>query len=188
MYMRGRLTIELVGTGIKPTPPRNFFGGLAHLLTKGRWETREAMETYKLLSFAQSANRALMDMGVRDVARVSIAGDVVYEDLQNNPDDFDAAMQALKDKLSQGLEPDPHSDFDLVLKHDDGVLTYVIDLDFVREHPLAADPVTIVVTAAPTELRRRIGEAAAPYRDRVWAYFLDQISFDTAPERLGAQF
>src|SRR6266446_6828677 len=130
MYMRGRLTIELVGTGIKLTPPRNFFGGVAHLLTQGSWQTREAMETYKLLSFAQSANRALMDVGVKDVVRVSIAREPVYEDLQNNPDDFEAAMQALKEKLSQGYEPDPHSEFDLVLKHDDGVLTYVIDLDF----------------------------------------------------------
>jgi hypothetical protein len=178
MYMRGRLTIELVGTGIKLTPPRNFFGGVAHLLTKGRWETREAMETYKLLSFAQSANRALMDMGVRDVARVSIAGDVVYEDLRNNTDDFDAAMQALKEKLSQGLEPDPHSDFDLVLKHDDGVLTYVIDLDFVREHPLGMDPVAIVVTAVPSDLRRRTGESDDAYHDRISAYFLDQVSVD----------
>src|SRR6266851_4379561 len=188
MYLRGRLTIELVGTGIKLTPPRNFFGGVANLLVKGSWETREAMETYKLLSFAQSANRALMDMGVRDVARVSIAGDVVYEDLQNNPDDFDAAMQALKEKLSQGLEPDPHSDFDLVLKHDDGVLTYVIDLDFVREHQVGVDPVAIVVTAVPTELRRRTGEADEAYHDRVNAYFQDQPSFDSAQERWQAQF
>ena len=96
MYLRGRVTIELAGTGIKLSPPRNFFGGVANLLTRGSWDTREAMETYKLLSFAQSANRALMDMGVRDVARVSIAGDVVYEDLQNSPDDFDAAMEALR--------------------------------------------------------------------------------------------
>jgi hypothetical protein len=188
MYLRGRLTIELVGTGIKLNPPRNFFGGVANLLTQGNWQTREAMETYKLLSFAQSANRALMEMGVRDVARVSIAGDVVYEDLQNNPDDFDAAMRALKEKLAQGAEPDPHSDFDLVLKYDDGVLSYVIDLDFVREHRVGVDPVAIVVTAVPSEMRRGKGETDDAYHDRVSAYFQDQARFDSAQERWQAQF
>ena len=187
MYLRGRVTIELVGTGIKLNPPRNFFGGVANLLTKGNWQTREAMETVKLLSFAQSANRALMDMGVRDVARVSIAGDVVYEDLQNNPDDFDAAMQALKERLAQGHEPDPHSEFDLVLEHDDGVLSYVIDLDFIREHRVGSDPVAILVTAVPSELRRREGEGDDAYQDRLRAYFQDQASFDRARERWEAQ-
>src|SRR5690348_11103681 len=139
MYLRGRLTIELTGTRLALSPPRNFFGGVANLMTRGSWKTREEMETYKLLSFAQSANRALMDLGVRDVVRVTIAEDVVYEDLQNSPDDFNAAMQALESKLSQGYEPDPHSEFDLVLKHDDGVLSYVIDLDFVREHRIGTD-------------------------------------------------
>ena len=35
MYMRGRLTIDLTGTAVELSPPRNFFGGVAHLLTKG---------------------------------------------------------------------------------------------------------------------------------------------------------
>jgi hypothetical protein len=187
MYLRGRVTMELAGTGIKLNPPGNFFGGVANMLTKGHWEKREAMETYKLLSFAQSANRALMDMGVRDVARVSIAGDVIYEDLQNSPDDFDAAMQALQEKLSQGYEPDPHSEFDLVLKHDDGVLTYVIDLDFVREHPVGADPVAIMVTAVPSDLRRRAGESDDAYHARISVYFQDQASYDSAQARWEAQ-
>ena len=187
MYLRGRLTIDLTDTRIALSPPRNFFGGVANLLTGGNWQTREAMETYKLLSFAQSANRALMDMGVRDVARVSIAEDVVYEDLQNNPDDFDAAMQALREKLSQGYEPDPHSDFDLVLKHDDGVLTYVIDLDFVREHRVGIDPLAIMVTAVPSEMRRRAGESDDAYHNRISLYFQDQASFDSAQERWEAQ-
>ena len=128
MYLRGRLTIDLTDTRIALSPPRNFFGGVANLMTGGSWQTREAMETYKLLSFAQSANRALMDVGVKDVVRVSIGREPIYEDLRNTPDDFEAAMQALQQKLSQGYEPDPHSEFDLVLKHDDGVLRYVIDL------------------------------------------------------------
>src|SRR6266567_2856729 len=132
MYLRGRLTIDLTDTRIALSPPRNFFGGVANLLTGRSWQTREEMETYKLLSFAQSANRALMDAGVRDVVRVSIAH-----------------------------EPVPHSEFDLVLKHDDGLLRYVIDLDFVREHRIGAHPVAITVTGVPTELRRQDNEDQA---------------------------
>jgi hypothetical protein len=188
MYLRGRVTIDLTDTRIALSPPRNFFGGVANLLTGGNWQTREEMETYKLLSFAQSANRALMDVGVRDVVRVSIAREPVYEDLGNNPDDFEAAMQALQAKLAQGYEPDPHSEFDLVLKHDDGVLRYVIDLDFVREHRIGAHPVAITVTGVPTELRRRDEEDQASYQERISVYFRDQVAFDAAQARWEAQF
>ena len=45
-------------------PGSNFFGGVANILTRGSWSTREEMETYKLLAFAQSTYRALRDMGV----------------------------------------------------------------------------------------------------------------------------
>src|SRR5258707_15534552 len=101
MYLRGRLTIDLTDTRLALNPPRNFFGGVANLLTGGSWQTREEMETYNRLSFAQSANRALLDAGVKDVVRVSIAHEPVYEDLGNNPDDFEGAMQARQAKLWQ---------------------------------------------------------------------------------------
>ncbi len=46
MYLQGKLTIDLTDTHIDMRPPRNFFGGLANLLTRGHWGTPEAMETY----------------------------------------------------------------------------------------------------------------------------------------------
>ena len=108
---------------------------------------------------------------------------LIYEDLQNTPDDFGTAMQALQGKLAQGYEPDPRSEFDLVLKHDDGVLTYVIDLDFVREHEVGVDPVAITVTGVPSELQRRKDEDDDAYRQRISISFQDQRNFDAARER-----
>src|SRR5437660_8570022 len=183
MYLRGRVTMDLTGTEIELQPPRNFFGGVANLMTKGRWKTAEELETHKLLAFAQSANRALTDLGVSDVVRVSIGTDVIYEDLQNRTDDFPAAMEALRVKLDAGFEPDPHSEFDLVLKHDDGVLNYVIDLDFVRRHKRGQDPVAITITAVPSELRRADGETDAQFQSRVSAYFQDQMRWDDTQDR-----
>jgi hypothetical protein len=73
MYLQGKLTIDLTDTQIEMRPPRNFFGGLANLLTQGHWGTPEALETYKLLAFVQSANRALRQLGVQNVIRVALA-------------------------------------------------------------------------------------------------------------------
>src|SRR5438270_5585906 len=182
MYLRGRVTMDLTGTEIELQPPRNCFGGVANLMTKGRWKTAEELETHKLLAFAQSANRALMDLGVSDVVRVSIGTDVIYEDLQNRTDDFPAAMEALRVKLDAGFEPDPHSEFDLVLKHDDGVLNYVIDLDFVRRHRPGVDPVAITVTAVPSQMKKRDGESDAEYQDRLRSQFRGQLRWDDSQD------
>lgn len=177
MYFVGRVALDLAGTSVQLQPPANFFGGVANLLTQGRWGTREEMETYKLLAFAQSANRGLRELGVQDVIRVSIQDQVIYEDLQSRTDDFAAAMDALKAKLGGGAEPDPTSEFDMVLKYDDGVLTYVIDLDFVREHLPGADPAVIGVTAVPSQLRRNPGESTHDFETRISRHF-------ESPERL----
>src|SRR5688572_28014502 len=98
MYLRGRVSIDLEHTLIELHPPRNFFGGVANLLVRRNWHTREEVETCKLLAFAQSANRALMEMGVDDVVRVAVANEAIYEDLENVHNDFDAAMAALHRK------------------------------------------------------------------------------------------
>jgi len=34
MYLQGKISIDLRDTGIKLQPPKNFFGGVANLLTK----------------------------------------------------------------------------------------------------------------------------------------------------------
>src|SRR5207248_848409 len=75
-----------------------------------------------------------------------------------------------------------------VLKHDDGVLRYVIDLDFVREHRVGAPPVAITVTGVPSDLRRRDDEDAVAYRDRISVYFQDQETFDAAQAHWEAHF
>ena len=107
MYLQGKLTIDLTDTQIEMRPPRNFFGGLANLLTQGHWGTPEALETYKLLAFVQSANRALRQLGVQNVIRVALGDEVIYEDQDDTPDDLTTAMQTLQDKIAQGYEPDP---------------------------------------------------------------------------------
>ena len=180
MYLQGKLTIDLIDTQIAMRPPRNFFGGLANILTRGHWGTPEAMETYKLLAFVQSANRALRQLGVQNVIRVTLGADVIYEDQDDTPDDLTTAMQTLQDKVSQGYEPDPHSEFDMVLKHDDGVLSYVIDLDFIREHQVGVDPIVMTVTAAPSALRRGAEEDQDAYQQRISWYFETQDRFDQA--------
>jgi hypothetical protein len=183
MYLQGRLTIDLEGTQVQLSPPRNFFGGLANLLTKGRWETPEELETHKLFAFVQSAHRALVKLGVNNVVRVAVGEDVIYEDPQDVPDDFALAMQALQKRLSLGWEPDPRAEFDLVLKHDDGVLNYVIDLDFTRQHAVGVDPIAVTVTAVPSELRRGEGEEAGSYQQRISQHFETQEKFDAARAR-----
>lgn len=188
MYFRGRVLIDLSGATVVLRQPANFFGGLANLLTQGSWQTKEEMETHKLLAFSQCANRALRALGVKNAVRVSIGKDVIYEDFRQTDDDFDAALETLQDMLSRGHEPDPSSEFDLVLKHDDGVLNYVIDLDFVREHRTGIHPVAITVTAVPSELRRGDGEDDRSYRQRVKSHLRDQQSFDEAQERWEAHF
>src|SRR5215475_10266385 len=122
MYLQGKLTIDLTGTRLEMHTPRNFFGGLANLLTRGHWGTPEAMETYKLLAFVQSANRALRQLGVQNVIRVTLGDDVIYEDQDDTTYDLATAMQILQEKVSQGYEPDPHAEFGMLLKHDDGEL------------------------------------------------------------------
>ena len=180
MYLQGKLTIDLTDTRIEMRPPRNFFGGLANLLTRGHWGTSEAMETYKLLAFVQSANRALRQLGVQNVIRVALGEDVIYEDKDDTPDDLALAMQTLQDKVAQGYEPDPHAEFDMLLKHDDGDLLYVIDLDFVREHQVGVDPIVMRVTATPSPLRRRKEEDQDAYQQRISSYFETQDRFDQA--------
>lgn len=186
MYLRGRITINLAGTEIALQQPRNFFGGVANLLTKRSWQTKEELETYKLLAFAQSCNRALREVGVRDVVRIAIGSEVVYEDMIA-PDDWDAALQALQERLDTGFEPDPHSDFAMVLKHDDGVLNYVINLHFVREHKVGEDPVSIEVTALPSDLRRSPEESEESFQQRVSIYFQTQNDFDAAQAKWNVQ-
>jgi hypothetical protein len=180
MYLQGKLTIDLTDTDIEMRPPRNFFGGLANLLTRGHWGTPEAMETYKLLAFVQSANRALRQLGVQNVIRVALGDDVIYEDKDDTPDDLATAMQTLQDKVSQGYEPDPHVEFDMLLKHDDGALNYVIDLDFVREHQVDVDPIVMTVTATPSPFQRRREEDEDTYQQRISWYFETRDRFDQA--------
>lgn len=186
MYLVGQVVLDLKGGTVQLRPPANFFGGVANLLTQHSWETRDQMETYKLLSLTQSANRALMNMGVNDVVRVAVGNEVVYEDLELRADDFDAAIRALEDRLQQGFNPDPCSEFDLILRYQDDVLTYVIDLDFVREHHVGEHPLAITVTAVPVELRREQGvdrNANDTYEARIAPLFASQEAFDTAQER-----
>ncbi len=180
MYLQGKLTIDLTDTQIEMRPPRNFFGGLANLLTQGHWGTPEALETYKLLAFVQSANRALRQLGVQNVIRVALGDEVIYEDQDDTPDDLTTAMQTLQDKIAQGYEPDPHVEFDMVLKHDDGVLSYVIDLDFVREHRVSVEPIVMRVTATPSPLRRSAEEEQDAYQQRISGYFETRDRFDEA--------
>lgn len=183
MYLVGQITIDLTGSQVQLHPPANFFGGVANLLTRHSWHTQERMETYKLLALAQSANRALMKLGVNDVVRVSVGNVVIYEDLDKRPDDFDTAVRALEDRVLAGLNPDPRTEFDLVLRHDDGVLAYVIDLDFVREHRAREHPVAITVTAVPVELRRGVDEDLPGYEARISPQFESQQAFDEAQDR-----
>jgi len=182
MYLRGRVTLDLEGTEIKLRPPSNFFGGVANLMTKGKWQTREEMETYKLLAFAQSANRAMMDLGVSDVVRVSIGKEVIYEDLENRENDFGTAMEALQAKIDAGFDPDPHSGLELVLKHDDGILNYVIDLDFVCQHKKGQYPVSVTVTAIPSGFRRLENESETEFQNRLGQHFQDQAHWDESQD------
>ncbi len=188
MYLRGRLTLDLRGTRLQLKPPEGFFQGIANLLTQGRWQTKEEVETYKLLSFIQSVYNILAELGVKNVIRVALGEEVLYEDFQDTPNDLEIALKSLQSRLEEGMEPDPRSEFDMVLKHNDGVLTYVIDLDFLRVHKVGVPPVTVLVTAVPSELRREEMEAEEAYQERVLQYFQNQESFDSALTRWQEQF
>lgn len=188
MYLRGRLTLNLRGTCLQLRPPNGFFQGIANLITQGKWQTKEEVETYKLLSFTQSVYNVLTGLGVKNVIRVALGEEVIYEDLQDNPNDLEIALKSLQSRLEGGMEPDPHSEFDMVLKYNDGILTYVIDLDFLRVHKVGVPPVTLLVTAVPNELRREENEAEEVYQERVLQYFQNQESFDSALARWQGQF
>ncbi len=187
MYLTARITIDLSNTAVELRPPSNFFGGVASVLTKGRWSTQEEIETYKLLAFAQSTYRALRDVGVSDVLRVAIGNEVIYEDFDERPDDFELAMEELERRLRRGVEPEPTKRLDLVLRHQDNVLTYVIDLSFRREHKLGEHPVDIRITAVPAELRRLTDETNAAHEQRMKAQFETQEQLDDATARWRAQ-
>jgi hypothetical protein len=129
-----------------------------------------------------AVNMPLGGLSLQEVA-LGQADDVpqdLYEDKDDTPDDLATAIQTLQDKVSQGYEPDPHVEFDVVLKHDDGVLSYVIDLDFVREHQVGVDPIVITVTATPSTLRRSAEEDQDAYQQRISGYFETQDRFDQA--------
>src|SRR5262249_1168613 len=155
MYLRGTIEIDLTGTEVRLRPPSGFFRGVGNLMTGGRWGTREEHESYKLLALAQAAHRVLGDLGVQDVIRIAVGDNVIYEDFNQRPDDFEPAMEELRRRIEMdGLELGSQGEFDLLLSHDDGILKKTIDLDFRRDHKPGEWPLAIRVPAIPVELRR----------------------------------
>ena len=51
-------------------PPRNFFGGLANLLTRGHWGTPEAMETYNRARQSTPISQSLQQQPAHSRCRV----------------------------------------------------------------------------------------------------------------------
>jgi hypothetical protein len=189
MYFEGKIGIELAGTTLQLRPPSNFFGGVANLMTKGRWATREEHETYKLMALAQSVFRLLADRGIDNVVRVTIGPTVVYEDLEGKPHDLEAATQRLQEMIDLGhLELGPDQEFDMLLRFDDGTLNAQVDFDFRRDHPVGELPAMLRVRAIPSELRREPMETDDQYRARIAPYFGDQEAFDAFRNRLEEQF
>ena len=54
MYFRGTISINLEGTQVEMKPPKNFFGGVATLLTQKSWSAPEERETFKVMALAQA--------------------------------------------------------------------------------------------------------------------------------------
>jgi hypothetical protein len=188
MYIKGNISIDLKDTMIKIHPPKNFFGGVANLVKKGCWSANDECETFKIMALAQSIYRILKDMGVNNVVRVALGKLLIYDDPKNKPDDFPLAMEALQKKIEQGLDLGPLEHFKLVLKHDDGILTYVIVFNIVKEHKHGEYPITVSITAVSSKLHREINEQKDDYFERIKDYFSSQDNFDNFKNELEERF
>ena len=188
MYLKGTISINLKGTQVEMNPPKNFFGGVANLITGKKWSTPEEHETFKIMALAQAIYRILRDMGVNNVARIALGDVVIYEYLEDQPDDFPLAMETLQKKVDSGLELGHLKKFDLILRYDDGVLSYVIDFDIFHEHRPGVDPITIRITALSSELRRDKNESEDEYTGRVKSRFANQADFNRFKGELEEQF
>jgi hypothetical protein len=188
VYLRGTVSINLKGTQVKMKPPKNFFGGVANLLTRKSWDSPEERETFKIMALTQANYRVLRDLGVDNVARIAVGDVIIYEDMEGKPNDFPLAMEALKNKVDSGLDLGYLEKFDLILRHDDGVLSYVIDFDIYREHEPGVDPITIRVTALSSKLRRGRDESEDEYMERVKDNFRSQEDFDEFKNGLQQHF
>lgn len=188
MYLKGTVSINLEGTQLKMKSPKNFFGGVANLITEKSWSSQKEHETFKIMALAQANYRVLKSLGVNNVARIALGDVVIYEDFENRPNDFPLAMKALQKKVEEGLDLGYLEKFDLILRHDDGVLSYVIDFDIFREHEPGVDPITIRVTALSSELRRDENESEDAYMERVRNHFASQKDFNKFRNNLEKRF
>lgn len=178
MYLQGKISIDLRDTGIKLQPPKNFFGGVANLLTKQSWSTPYQQETFKLMAVAQAVNKILRDSNIDDVIRIAIGQTVVYEDFESVPNDFELAMQKLQREIKVGLDLGFLEKFDLIFQHNDGLLNYIIDFDIYREHEKDRSPIEARFTAVSSELKKEPDETQDEYVERTKEYFSCQEAFD----------
>jgi hypothetical protein len=150
MYFNGTIGLDLEGTELKIRKPSHFFGRLANAVTGGRFEKQEEQETYLIMALAQGINRALGRLGINNIIRLAIDDQVIYEDKEHLGDDYHKAMMALveSDIDLAGLSL---NEIDIICELDDGTLHYVIDFDIFRYHKPGQDPITVKVTAVPTQ-------------------------------------
>ena len=130
----------------------------------------------------------LRKCGVDNVIRVAVGDVVIYEDSENIPNDFGMAMETLQRKASEGLNLEYLDQFDLILEHDDGILSYVIDFDIFREHQRGVDPIVIHITALSAELKRHSEESPEEFKARTAGRFASQRESNRFRQKLAGHF
>ncbi len=102
MYFTSTVTVDLQGTQAQVKPPTGFFHGLARLATGTSWVETRDRETFMLMGLVQGLNRVLRANGVNNVVRVAVGDQLIYEDKDDVPDDFELAMSELVRQILAG--------------------------------------------------------------------------------------
>lgn len=187
MYMRAQVGVNLGGTVQDVKSPTSFFAGLGNFFRHGTWGKKTEVEGYRVAALASAVQQAMAQMGIQNVVRLAMGPTAIYEDLHEQPNDLDLALAALKERQQEGWEPSPQDEFSMVLRHDDGVLTYVLDFRFTREHIPGRDPLVVRVTAIPSDFRKAQGETDEAFQRRL-AGLAQNSSLSQTQAQFGAQF
>lgn len=131
-------------TVIKSNGNESFFNNLKSIFLRNNYDKKIEQETFTAISIIQKINTALMDLGIKNIIKLSVDNYDYYHDIRSKDEDLELAFAQLKFKIDP-LSSKLFENIEIVLEHHDIDFKYYIDITINRQHIVNEYPINIRV-------------------------------------------
>lgn len=131
-------------TVIKSNDNDSFINNLKSIFLPNKYDKKIEQETFTAISIIQKVNIALLELGIKNIIKLSVDNYDYYKDTKSKDEDLELAFAQLKYKIDP-LSSKLFENIEIVLEHSDSDFKYYIDIDIDRQHIVKEYPINIRV-------------------------------------------